>query len=979
MSLGPGAILSHYQLLEKIGEGGMGVVYRARDQRLDREVAIKIVRAPTAETAELGRLIREARTAAKIQHANVAGIFELDEADDRPFIVMELVRGRSLRQRLAGGPLPIAETLRILRALCAGLGAAHSLGVTHRDLKPENVVITDSGVVKILDFGVAIFRDPRSPDDVATLTRSPGLTRDRGISGTIPYMAPEQLSGGSVGPPSDIFSLGVVLHEMLTGRRPFQASTTATVIDAILHADPRPASGARPEVTAHLDRVVLKCLAKRPDDRYQSCDEITQALDTGARPTPARAAARRFGLALGLVVLAGAVTIATLRWGWRGAAVPGTSNNILTVAVAPFSQVGTGDEQRGRLVQKLIERELRQLAAQNATRLLEGTLTRPIQNEREAREACHRVEADLIVWGGILEAGQDAEMEVRLTLIRPLDKSAPFEALVGSRAGAMTGVVEDLALDSPGELQALKLRAMHVGDLVTTLAALGQLRSGDYMGTVASLSTISNPTSDQRFYLGIALLRAGQVAEAERTFDRVIQEAPDHVGARLGWISARAHSSPRPDRELVGDLLASGVEANPFDTRANLFLLHVVLRATFDPRDPTSRVVYDSLLHHVERIACSPNAGQIPESVLALVIVTALSASSPWSEGLDPGLERALTCPAAIDAFEQQPRFRLVACHTLLEITHGAAWETLCQPWRPDPMELDPIAAVAFLAESDDPEAIGKSLEELAARDPRRDERILSWAGAMDMAARPAAEIFDWLDAILDPPAARAEALVARGMILLRRSRPEEAERSLASAESVLGRREDLARFRCVGMMASGQFVEAAEYVGVRRVPERPLALAGAGRLSEAGHALWPEVDAPSEAGAVMRHLYDAMQERAEIREALSALFAERLRAAARAMMIEYYLGYEFKGTELLENPDGSFALPVRWNSSFGPELDFALPGDPLEVLHLLGELAETAERRGATLRRQEILDFSRELADEISRSHTTTKSRSPE
>jgi serine/threonine-protein kinase len=258
-----GETISHYRIIEKLGEGGMGVVYKAEDLSLERHVALKFLSPrATGTDDERTRFVLEARAAAALNHPNICTVYEIAEDAGRTFIAMEYLEGEDLRARMRFAPLPLVEALTIAADIARGLGAAHEKGVVHRDIKPANVVVTPSRVIKIMDFGLA--RKGGGAD----------LTRTGTTIGTIAYMSPEQARGEEVDHRTDIWSLGVVLYEMLTGTRPFGADRDMAVIHGILYEDFRAPSSIRPELPRELDACVRKMLAKTPDDRYLSASEV---------------------------------------------------------------------------------------------------------------------------------------------------------------------------------------------------------------------------------------------------------------------------------------------------------------------------------------------------------------------------------------------------------------------------------------------------------------------------------------------------------------------------------------------------------------------------------------------------------------------------------------------------------------------------------------------------------------------------------
>ncbi len=315
--------LGHYRILDKIGEGGMGIVFRARDEQLDREVALKVLPSGTlADEPSRKQFRTEALALAKLSHPNVETVFEFNSQDGIDFLALELIPGVALKEKLRDGPLPQKEVLRLGMQLAEGLAAAHSRGVIHRDLKPGNLFITADGRLKILDFGLAKFAKTEFGSE-ATETFTTDHSR---ISGTVPYMSPEQLSGLPLDSRTDIYSSGVVLYEMATGARPFSKAQGARLIGAILHQTPAPPSSLNPLLSPGLESVISKALEKEPAQRYQSAGELSAALagvtasnsaviESGIRPAP-RGPSRRlkplvaggallvlaFGIALGLNV-----------------------------------------------------------------------------------------------------------------------------------------------------------------------------------------------------------------------------------------------------------------------------------------------------------------------------------------------------------------------------------------------------------------------------------------------------------------------------------------------------------------------------------------------------------------------------------------------------------------------------------------------------------------------------------------------------
>ena len=258
-----GKTISHYRILEKLGEGGMGVVYKADDTKLERRVALKFLSPRILGTdEEEARFVREAKAAAALSHPNICTVYEIDEADGQTFIAMECVEGRNLEARIESASMTVDEILAIAAQIAEGLAEAHAKGIVHRDIKPANVVVTPTGRVKIMDFGLA-----RSTE-VTQLTVA-GTT-----VGTVAYMSPEQARGETVDHRADIWSLGVILYEMIAGRRPFRGSHDQAVIYSILNEEPEPLSVARPEIPKALDDLIGRTLAKEPASRHPNAEEV---------------------------------------------------------------------------------------------------------------------------------------------------------------------------------------------------------------------------------------------------------------------------------------------------------------------------------------------------------------------------------------------------------------------------------------------------------------------------------------------------------------------------------------------------------------------------------------------------------------------------------------------------------------------------------------------------------------------------------
>ncbi|MGH9858267.1 MAG: protein kinase domain-containing protein, partial [Acidobacteriota bacterium] len=275
MSLASGTRLDQYEILSPIGAGGMGEVYRARDTRLGRDVAIKVLPERLAADSEaLGRFEREAKALAALSHPNILAIFDFGTENGVTYAVMELLEGEPLRKKIARGPIPSNKLLEIASAITEGLAAAHSRGIIHRDLKPENIFLISAGGVKILDFGLARLEPVGKAEGESRMATISG-TQPGTVLGTIGYMSPEQVRGQALDNRTDIFSLGCILYEMATGKCPFARNTAADTMAAILNHEPSELSATNSEIPPEMDRLILHCLEKNPDDRFQSARDLS--------------------------------------------------------------------------------------------------------------------------------------------------------------------------------------------------------------------------------------------------------------------------------------------------------------------------------------------------------------------------------------------------------------------------------------------------------------------------------------------------------------------------------------------------------------------------------------------------------------------------------------------------------------------------------------------------------------------------------
>lgn len=403
-----GQTISHYKILKKLGEGGMGVVYQAHDTKLDRLVALKFLpRQLSSSEQDKFRFIQEARAASALDHPNICTIHGIEETDDgQLFIVMAYYEGETLHQRIRTGQLSIDECIAYAIQIAAGLQAAHKKGITHRDIKTSNIIVTTEGQVKIMDFGLA-----RTAADTM-------LTKTGTTVGTVPYMSPEQARGEKVDQRTDIWSFGVVLYEMITGRLPFQSSYGEAIVYSILNENPPPCSSLRTEVPEAVERIVNTCLEKNPGDRYHSADEIIEALTL---PTGTPWALRPFRInqwnprslrwqSTGVL----AIVVGVLAWLFLPFSSLLTPEDT-SIAVLPFTNMSDDreDEYFSDGVTDEIITHLSRIAV--FKKVISRTSTMAYKTrEKDLAEIRKALDVDLVVEGTVRRAGSRVRINTRL-------------------------------------------------------------------------------------------------------------------------------------------------------------------------------------------------------------------------------------------------------------------------------------------------------------------------------------------------------------------------------------------------------------------------------------------------------------------------------------------------------------------------------------------------------------------------------------
>ena len=532
MSLSSGTRLGPYEIRGSLGRGGMGEVYRAADTRLGREVAIKILPADTAgDPDSIRRFEKEARAVASISHPHIVPLFDVGEAEGLHYVVTELVEGETLRSLLLSGRLPTPEAARIASEVAEGLAAAHEKGLVHRDIKPENIILARNGATRILDFGLVqrIERRPLAGAQEDAPTAGPASTEIGIIAGTVGYMSPEQVRGERPDGRSDIFSLGAVLYEMATGRRAFRADSRIETLNAILKEEPDAGAIEHAGLPAEMDRILRRCLEKRPENRYHSAADLAHDLRSVAAegasvPRSLRPPARRRLSRPKAVVAALAVTLlgiaALLLPRLRPA---GATRLPRTLAVLPFRGIGqdTSLEHFGLgLADSLIGRlaTLRDLTVRPTS-----AIARYETQPSETQEVGRKLGVDAVLEGTFQKLEGTTRVSVQMT---DLSRGAilwseridlPEGKLFELQDAISRQLVERLRLElDPGQKRALR-QSQAIPD--------GTLKK--YLGVRARLPAIA-----------LADLTTKQ--EILRTLDEILREAPDFARALATRAYARA-------------------------------------------------------------------------------------------------------------------------------------------------------------------------------------------------------------------------------------------------------------------------------------------------------------------------------------------------------------------------------------------------------------------------------------------------------
>ena len=597
-----GTTVSHYKILEKIGEGGMGEVFLAEDTKLRRQVSLKFLsQALTQDETRKQRFIQEARAAAGIEHPHIAAIHDIDEADGRTFIAMEYVRGESLRETINAGKLNLRRSLELGFQIADGLAKAHERGVVHRDIKPENILVSEDGYAKIIDFGLAKLLEPLAPvgDGSEADTATHLKTREGVVMGTVSYMSPEQATGATVDGRSDVFSFGIVLYEMLTGESPFRKASLAESLGAVLHTTPPALEAPSVTIPPELQRILKKTLAKEPGDRYQNMKDLAidlrnlreDSTSTAVTPHPGPLP-RAERVKLWLLAAAAAVVIAGLTFFLtRPSAPPGIGASGRPAIAVMYFESMSGDEEVRWLSKGLPNMLITDLAqtpgldvisSQRIQKILKQIGEEDLESLDQSviEEVARRAGAGAVVMGSIFKSGDEIRLDVQVQDVesgRILSAESVRGEDVFSMVDEITGRIRaSLSLgDRPegrplAEVTTASLEAFQLYS--EGHEAVLNLRLGDAQEPLARAVEID--PSFAMAYLDLAYLarRRGEPDVEISYLDKAYEKRERLPERQKLAVEARFAGIREHDTERMIDLLETLVSRYPDEESAHVFL-----------------------------------------------------------------------------------------------------------------------------------------------------------------------------------------------------------------------------------------------------------------------------------------------------------------------------------------------------------------------------------------------------------------------
>ena len=576
------SMIGPYRVVNLIARGGMGDVYRATDLRLQRDVAVKVLAdTRTEDPLRLDRFMKEARATASLDHPNVVRVYDVGRFGERTYLVAELLEGETLRARIDRGPMPAEEVVRIAMQMVGGLGAAHDAGLVHRDLKPENIFLTRSGTVKILDFGIAkLSQDDTVAEGLSTLT---GV-----VLGTAGYLAPEQIRGKHVDASADLFAVGVVLFEALTGTRAFVREHLVETLYAILHEPPSTALAERQDVPPELTAIVMRLLEKSPESRFRSCADLIQALervDLASRdgapvisPAPSRKssivpAGRVFtpGRAVVVALLLLTATALGMWWYTRRPQVPASAPGHVTLAILPFKSIperSPDDLLQAGLAEVLVSR----LSHLSDVRVLPLSASERLRGHDRPAELARTLGATYVLAGTV----QREERRVRATvqLLRAADDRTVWSAPIDADSSSVFSIQDIIVTRVVAELSPRLAAGSRRG-----LADPGTRNNDAYEAYLRGLATVSKATRAE-------LLRAAAFFSEAVKLDPGFADAWAGLGSAYKRLTIGGDTRPVDAFEPAKRAAGTGAEHRPrprrgsFRARNGSVLVRLGLRAS---------------------------------------------------------------------------------------------------------------------------------------------------------------------------------------------------------------------------------------------------------------------------------------------------------------------------------------------------------------------------------------------------------------